>query len=114
MLQVHAADGLLVAGLAEKLAAQIEQRQLVVVDKLRVGLEAQHLVANVVGGVRAERAAGQQRGAGRQLGDLVLMEHQHVQVFQARAHPLGLLEQGVAIDANAPALRRTFGLAAQQ
>lgn len=65
MLQAHAADGLLVAGLTEKLAAQVEQAQFVVVDKLRVGLEAQHLVANAIGGVRAERAAGQQRGAGR-------------------------------------------------
>ena len=114
MLQAHAADGLLVTGLAEELAAQVEQAQFVVVDEFRVGLEAQHLVANAVGGVGAERAAGQQRGTSRQFCDLVLMEHQHVEVFQARAHPLGLFEHGVAIDADAPALRRAFGLATQQ
>ena len=50
MLQAHAADGLLVAGLTEKLAAQVEQAQFVVVDKLN------HALSHQFGKLRNKRA----------------------------------------------------------
>ena len=96
------------------LLTQVEQRARVVMDKLGVPLEAQHLIADAVRRNRAEVAAGQQGGIVWQLSNLVLMADQQGQVFQVGAHPGRLVGHTVLVNAHAPALHGALSLAAQQ
>ncbi|MNZ96955.1 hypothetical protein D3C78_1161740 [compost metagenome] len=52
----QAVDAFAVDLLTQLVLAQFKQRSRIVVDKLRVPLEAQHLITNVVSGVRTEIA----------------------------------------------------------
>ena len=54
----------------------LQQLAGLIMDKFRVPLEAQHLVADVIGGERAKLAGGDDRGIVRQGGDLVLVADQ--------------------------------------
>jgi hypothetical protein len=76
----QAGHGFLIDLITQVVLARIEQCAGIVVDELRVALEAQHLVANVVRRIRAEIAGGDHRGAFRQLGDLVLVADQQGQL----------------------------------
>ncbi|MNX89647.1 hypothetical protein D3C86_1216680 [compost metagenome] len=77
-------------------------------------LEAQHLIVDVVGGIGAEIAGGDDCGVLRQRRDLVLVTDQQRQFFAHRAHPWRLGGQFVVVGADAPALGRTLALATEQ
>ena len=49
----------------QRFLTQIQQRPRVIVDELRVALEAQHLIVDVVRGKRAEIARGDDGGVFR-------------------------------------------------
>ena len=70
---LQAVNTLGVGRLTDMLLAQVEQRTRVAMDKLRMALETQHLIADAVRGNRAELATGEQCGVCRELGDLILM-----------------------------------------
>lgn len=94
--------------------AQFEQFAGIVVDELGMPLEAQHLVADGVGGIGTEVAGSDHPRVFRQPGDLVLVADQQGQVRQRRAHPVGPFVQLVLVDAHAPALAGALGLATEQ
>ena len=81
MIVLQAVDTLGVGRLTDMLLAQVEQRARIVMHKLGVALEAQHLITDAVRGNRAELTACEQSGVIRQFGDLILMTDQQGQVF---------------------------------
>ncbi|MNN80795.1 hypothetical protein D3C81_1975570 [compost metagenome] len=63
---LQAGDAFRVNLLAQRLLANFQQCPGVVMNELRMALEAQHLIVDVVRGKRAEIAGGDHRGVFRQ------------------------------------------------
>ena len=114
MILAQAGDTAAVDLLAQMFLAQVKQGPRIVVDKLGVALEAQHLIIDVVGGKRAEITGSNDRGVLRQGRNLVLMADQQRQVLDHRVHPRCLGSQFVLVGAHAPALSGALALATQQ
>ncbi|MNE33594.1 hypothetical protein D3C80_1272760 [compost metagenome] len=109
----QAVDALAVHLLAKVVLAQFKQRPRIIVNEFRVPLEAQDLIADVVGRIRAEIARGNHRGVFRQSSDLILVTDQQGQLLDLWAHPRCFGVHNIAVGPHPPALCRTLALAAQ-